>query len=86
MDAKDLISQLNTIEEVETSVNGIKRIETKSFQKEDTSLVCSELKEDTNINGEITLKLPKSLHKTLFDKAKKEGVSINQYILYKLSN
>ena len=37
-------------------------------------------------SGQFKLRLPKSLHKTLAEKARQEGVSMNQYCLYLLSN
>lgn len=36
-------------------------------------------------SGRIVLRIPRSLHKTLKDAAKTEGVSLNQYMLYKLT-
>ena len=33
----------------------------------------------------FNLRIPKTLHKTLFEDSKKEGVSMNQYCLYLLS-
>ncbi|MBS4024200.1 MAG: toxin-antitoxin system HicB family antitoxin [Clostridia bacterium] len=42
----------------------------------------------SNINdysGRITLRAPKSLHKKLVELAEKEGVSLNQYMVYLLS-
>ena len=35
--------------------------------------------------GKISLRLPRSLHTELIGKAKAEGISLNQYILYKLA-
>lgn len=35
--------------------------------------------------GRILLRIPKSLHKRLAEEARLEGVSLNQYALYKLS-
>lgn len=40
---------------------------------------------DESYSGRILLRTPKSLHKALLDKAKTEGVSLNQYLLYQLS-
>ena len=37
-------------------------------------------------SGKFTLRLPKSLHFRLAKEAEKEGVSLNQYALYKLSS
>ena len=40
---------------------------------------------NANYSGRFTLRLPKSLHQRLSNEAAKEGVSLNQYALYKLS-
>ena len=39
-----------------------------------------------NYSGKYVVRLPKSLHARLALEAEKEGVSLNQYTLYKLSN
>jgi len=39
-----------------------------------------------NASGKITLRMPKSLHARLAMESKTEGVSLNQYMLYKLAN
>lgn len=36
-------------------------------------------------SGKLVLRLPRSLHKQLTEAAKIEGVSLNQYMLYKLA-
>jgi antitoxin HicB len=38
-----------------------------------------------NYSGQFKLRLPKSLHHSLSENAKKEGISMNQYCLYLLS-
>lgn len=40
----------------------------------------------SNYSGKFVLRLPKSLHARLAVEAEKEGVSLNQYALYKLSS
>ena len=40
---------------------------------------------ETEYSGKFILRIPKSLHKYLAESAKNEGVSLNQYALYKLS-
>ena len=37
-------------------------------------------------SGQFKLRMPKSLHKDLAERSKAEGVSMNQYCLYLLSN
>lgn len=39
-----------------------------------------------NYSGKFIVRIPKSLHYRLSIEAEKEGVSLNQYALYKLSN
>jgi predicted HicB family RNase H-like nuclease len=36
-------------------------------------------------SGKLVLRIPRSLHKHLKEEAEIEGVSLNQYMLYKLS-
>ena len=45
--------------------------------------------EPNNINdysGQFKLRIPKSLHKTLAERSRQEGISMNQYCLYLLSS
>lgn len=42
-------------------------------------------KELEGFSGKIVLRIPKSLHKSLKEHATAEGISLNQYMLYKLS-
>ena len=41
--------------------------------------------QESKASGKFTLRLPKSLHQRLAMEASKEGISLNQYALYKLS-
>ena len=40
---------------------------------------------DEKYSGKFVLRIPKSLHRHLATNAEKEGVSLNQYALYKLA-
>ncbi len=42
--------------------------------------------EESSFSGKILIRTPKSLHKALIDKAKEEGVSLNQLVVYLLSS
>jgi len=42
-------------------------------------------KEEMEYNGKILVRVPKSLHRDLLAQAKNEGVSLNQFIVYKLA-
>ena len=41
--------------------------------------------DDSKYSGKFVLRIPKSLHARLAAEAEKEGVSLNQYALYRLS-
>lgn len=54
------------------------------FALEDNTPIPEPVMED-GFSGRILVRTPKSLHKELMEKAKNEGVSLNQYIVYQLS-
>lgn len=56
-----------------------------ALDEETTSDEHEQFKRDMQYNGRILIRLPKSLHKGLIEEAKKEGISLNQFILYKLA-
>jgi predicted RNase H-like HicB family nuclease len=41
---------------------------------------------DEEYSGKFVLRLPKSFHRELAEQARRENISLNQYILYKLSH
>lgn len=51
-----------------------------------TTVTLEELKRELEeYSGRLVLRIPRSLHKLLKETAAAEGVSLNQYMLYKLS-
>lgn len=51
-----------------------------------TTVSLKEFKESLEeYSGKLVLRIPKSLHKELKEQAEIEGVSLNQYMLYKLA-
>ena len=52
----------------------------------ETGMAIPEPTNADNYSGQFKLRLPKSLHKTLAERSLHEGVSMNQYCLYLLSN
>lgn len=51
-----------------------------------TSVSLEELKESLEeYSGKLVLRIPRSLHRSLKEAAAVEGVSLNQYMLYKLA-
>lgn len=72
----------DTIEELDKNIQ-----EAKELWIEDALEDNEYIPEPVNdsYSGKFTLRLPKTLHENLIYLAKNEGVSLNQYILYKLS-
>ncbi len=51
-----------------------------------TAIRLEEFKDSLeDYSGKLVLRIPRSLHKELKEEAKAEGVSLNQYMLYKLA-
>lgn len=52
-----------------------------------TTVSLEEMKRELEeYSGRLVLRIPRSLHKLLKQEAEIEGVSLNQYMLYKLSH
>lgn len=52
-----------------------------------TTVSLEDLKRELeDYSGRLVLRIPRSLHKLLKQEAEIEGVSLNQYMLYKLSH
>jgi len=61
-------------------------VELGDMDTEDSELFnAMQVIQDKEKSGKIALRIPKSLHNELANAAKEEGVSLNQYCLYKLA-
>jgi len=54
-------------------------------QDDGTFITLTEFKKLMDYSGKLSLRIPRSLHMKLVENAKIEGISLNQYALYKLS-
>ena len=86
MNKKDFEKKLNALPEVAPDVEDTAAIKRIAKSKGGTVISHSQLESDIEYSGKISLRVPKSLHRDLIIGAKGEGVSLNQYLLYKLSN
>ena len=78
-----------SIREVEPDADDLQTIE-RIKQADDTSegITLDEmdkLRAKQEFSGKISLRVPKTLHRELALGAKEEGISLNQFILYKLA-
>jgi len=78
------LSQGDTIEEAYTMIQDAK-ISWLESALEDGIDIPEPGRGIDEFSGKINIRIPKSLHRTLAEKAKEEKVSLNQYISYKLS-
>jgi hypothetical protein len=60
-------------------------IEEAAAQDDGSFISLGAFKSLMGYNGKISLRIPRSLHMKLAEDARQEGVSLNQYALYKLS-
>ena len=49
------------------------------------AIPLEEVKSAYEFSGKLNIRIPKSLHCQLSQEAKRDGVSLNQYIIYKLA-
>lgn len=83
---KDLpgcLTQGETLEETMANMNEARElwIETAYFADDNIPVPSS----DDSYSGKLLVRMPKSLHRRLSETAEREGVSLNQYIVYLLS-
>jgi len=85
----NIAERFKNIQEAEADADDLKaigRIEKDNDLSEGITLSEMDLLRTTGeYSGKISLRMPKSLHKDLVQEAKEEGVSLNQFILYKLA-
>lgn len=83
-DLPGCISAGDTIEEALANLQEAKRLWAEAIADDKGEIKIPE-EYLPNYSGKFKLRLPKSLHKRLADEARLEGVSMNQYCLYKLA-
>ena len=77
-------ADIHTREPEEPSAEDIRAIQAA---QNESAVSLEELKAELEqYSGKIILRIPRSLHKQLKEAAAIEGVSLNQYMLYKLAH
>jgi predicted RNase H-like HicB family nuclease len=83
-DLPGCISQGDTIEEAMQMINVARRLWLESAHANNLDIPLP--KNDTEFSGKFNVRIPVSLHRKLHRLAGKEGVSLNQYVVYALSH
>lgn len=82
-DLKGCMTCGDTIIEVSELAEDAKRAWLETALEENIQI--PEPKKEIDYSGSFRIRMPKSLHQSLADEAKKEGISMNQYCIYLLS-
>ena len=77
------MSDGDTLEELNTNIRDAMKCYIEACMKFGNPI--PEPVNENSYSGKFNLRIPSSLHQRLAIEAKKEGVSLNQYALYKLS-
>lgn len=83
-DLPGCISQGETLSEAIENLQDAKKCWAEAAADDTGEIVINETYLG-DYSGKFKLRLPRSLHKRLAEEAKREGVSMNQYCLYKLA-
>jgi len=79
-------ADIPVIEPEAADLSAIYRIKEANDTSEGITLEqMDKLRERYEYSGKISLRVPKTLHRDLAQGAKNEGISLNQFILYKLA-
>jgi predicted HicB family RNase H-like nuclease len=85
MNKKEFERKLNAIEEIAPDDFDKQLIIEAREQNNNEIKSLNDFKTLMDYNGKLSLRIPRSLHMSLVEHAKTEGVSLNQFALYKLS-
>jgi len=78
------LSQAETLEDALIMIEDAK-ITWLETAIEDGIEILEPARSSDDYSGKLNIRIPKSLHRTLAERAKNEKVSLNQYILYQLA-
>ena len=80
-----LLAKLATVPEEEPNEEDRADLKEAADINDGTALPLEEVKSALDFSGKLNIRIPKSLHQKLSQDAKLDGVSLNQYIIYKLA-
>lgn len=85
-DIEKRFAEINAREQEELTQDEANSLAKAEAMDDGTTMSLEELKQSLEAySGKLVLRIPRSLHKALKEAADIEGVSLNQYMLYKLS-
>ncbi len=85
MNREAMFSRLAEIPEVEPDDFDRAMLAQAETDEDDSAIPLEDVKSAYEFSGRLNIRIPKSLHCQLSQDAKRDGVSLNQYIIYKLA-
>ena len=85
MDKAEFERSLAAIPEEDPDAVDLEMMAEAKRENDGTTISLEDAKERLEYSGKLNIRIPKSLHSRLVEEAKGDGVSLNQYILYKLA-
>jgi len=77
--------KLASIPAVEPDEWDLKMLAAIDADTDDRTVPLEDILARQKFSGKISVRVPRELHRTLIENAKENGVSLNQFILYKLA-
>ena len=78
-------NKLETISEVEPDEWDLKMLAEIDADTDKSAISLDKIKAFRECSGKLSVRVPKELHFDLIKQAKENGISLNQYIVYKLA-
>ena len=78
-------AEINALEPETPTKEDLEAIAKASEESAEDAMSLEDYKLQREYSGRLLLRIPKELHKQLVEAAKENGVSLNQYALYKLA-
>ena len=78
-------AEINALEPEAPTQDDLDAIARANAESPDDTVTLEEYKAQREYSGRLLLRIPKELHRQLVEDAKENGVSLNQYALYKLA-
>ena len=86
MNANEFEKKLKSLPEQDPDEMDLAMLAQAKAENDGSTVSLESYKKDLDeYSGKLVLRIPRSLHKQLKEAAQMEGVSLNQYMLYKLA-
>lgn len=85
-DIEKRFSEINSLEPEKLTADEDRALEAAQAINDGSTVSLDDYVSDLEAySGRLVLRIPRSLHKSLKERAAAEGISLNQYLIYKLA-